>query len=69
MSFGRVHLPFANLRGSKVPSASLFVHTGHAVRMMERVAAALLQGEGLLLVGETGTGKTALVQHAAHQVH
>ena len=39
--------------------------TGHAMRILERVAAAVQMTEPALLVGETGTGKTALVQQLA----
>lgn len=35
---------------------------------MEKVAVALGQSESVLLVGDTGTGKTALVQHIAKMV-
>jgi midasin len=35
---------------------------------MERVAAAISLAEPVLLVGETGTGKTTLVQQIAKQV-
>ena len=39
--------------------------TGHAMRLLERVAKATQMTEPALLVGETGTGKTALVQRLA----
>ena len=38
------------------------------MRLMERVAVAVQQREPALLVGETGTGKTALAQQLASQV-
>lgn len=38
------------------------------MRLMEGVGVALQQGEPALLVGETGTGKTTLVQRLADQV-
>lgn len=38
------------------------------MRMMEAVGVALQQAESALLVGETGTGKTTLVQRLADQV-
>jgi midasin len=38
------------------------------VRLLEGVAAAVARSEPVLLVGETGTGKTAIVQHLAEQV-
>lgn len=45
-----------------------FAETGHALRLLEGVAAAVARAEPVLLVGETGTGKTAIVQHLAEQV-
>lgn len=55
---------------SAPPPAGLgrFAHTGHALRVMERAAAALAQGEPVLLVGETGTGKTTTLSHLAQLV-
>lgn len=47
---------------------SRFAQTGHAMRMMERVAVSVANSEPVLLVGETGTGKTTLVQELAGQV-
>ena len=44
-----------------------FARTGHAMRLMERIAVAVQQREPALLVGETGTGKTALAQQLASQ--
>ena len=44
-----------------------FAATGHVMRSMEAVAVAASQQEPVLLVGETGTGKTTLVQHLAEQ--
>ena len=63
-----MHLPPAGpAGGSAPPPAGLgcFSHTGHALRVMERVAAALSQQEPVLLVGETGTGKTTTLSHLA----
>ena len=37
------------------------------MRLMERIAVAVQQREPALLVGETGTGKTALAQQLASQ--
>lgn len=45
-----------------------FAHTAQVLRTMEAVAVAISQKESTLLVGETGTGKTTLVQHLANQV-
>ncbi|KAL3144110.1 hypothetical protein ABBQ32_003901 [Trebouxia sp. C0010 RCD-2024] len=49
-------------------SGGSFAETGHAMRLMEGVAVALQHQEPVLLVGETGTGKTTLVQRLADQV-
>lgn len=49
-------------------SGSSFAQTGHAMRLLEGVGVALQHLEPALLVGETGTGKTTLVQRLADQV-
>ena len=43
-----------------------FVQTKHALRSCESIAAAVRMREPCLLVGETGTGKTTLVQELAN---
>eukprot|EP00887_Chlorella_sp_A99_P000601 scaffold17.g601.t1 len=55
-------------RGGAGSGAARFAPTGHALRHMERIAVAVSQGEPMLLVGETGTGKTTTVQQIARQV-
>jgi ABC-type glutathione transport system ATPase component len=42
-----------------------FATTGHAARLLQQAAVAIARCEPLLLVGESGTGKTTLVQHLA----
>ncbi|ORZ38563.1 hypothetical protein BCR44DRAFT_1497173 [Catenaria anguillulae PL171] len=42
-----------------------FATTAHAKRLLERIAVAVDFAEPVLLVGETGTGKTTVVQHLA----
>lgn len=42
-----------------------FAHTRHSLVLLERVAACIKQEEPVLLVGETGTGKTSSVQNLA----
>ena len=61
VTIGRCALPVGktNARGAK------WSRTGHASRLLERTAAAVQLTEPVLLVGETGTGKTALVQELA----
>lgn len=42
-----------------------FAHTKASLRLMERCAACVQMKEPVLLTGETGTGKTSIVQHLA----
>ena len=42
-----------------------FVYTGATVRLLEQIAASIKMDEPVLLVGETGTGKTTAVQEIA----
>jgi midasin len=60
---GRVRLPTSNRveRGT----SSNFAITGHALRFMESIAVCIRENEPVLLVGETGGGKTTLVQQLA----
>lgn len=48
--------------------AGSFSHTKHALRLMETIATCVSLNEPVLLVGETGNGKTAVIQHLACQV-
>ncbi|KAI8145635.1 P-loop containing nucleoside triphosphate hydrolase protein [Fennellomyces sp. T-0311] len=52
-------------RGPKRP----FATTGHALRLLERIAVCVLLNEPTLLVGETGTGKTTVVQQLADMLN
>lgn len=49
-------------------SDGTFSTNPHTSRMLERVAAAVVNREPLLLVGETGVGKTTAVQHLAENL-
>lgn len=51
--------------GQKKKSNSLFANTNHASKLMEQICVAISSTEPLLLVGETGTGKTTVVQNVA----
>lgn len=42
-----------------------FAHTNHSLRLLEQIGVATGQSEPTLLVGETGTGKTTVIQHLA----
>ena len=52
------------IAGGKRP----FATTTHALRLMEQVAVAVQMSEPVLLVGETGTGKTSVVQQLAEEL-
>ncbi|KAI7307992.1 midasin [Hortaea werneckii] len=65
INVGRYSLPRAQQQ--KVAPSS-FSTNPHTSRMLERVAAAVINREPLLLVGETGVGKTTAVQHLARHL-
>ncbi|KAG0307077.1 AAA ATPase midasin [Dissophora globulifera] len=75
---GRVTLPILTLDDGGASSTggatgvsrkrgkrSDFAKTAHAAKLMERIAVSVHLNEPVLLVGETGTGKTTVVQHLA----
>jgi midasin len=62
LAVGRAVLP---LRAAAPRGAPGFALTGAACRTLERLACAVAAGEPVLLVGETGCGKTAAVQALA----
>ena len=45
-----------------------FSTNAHTLRLLERIASAVAEKEPLLLVGETGTGKTTSLQYFANQL-
>ncbi|CAL4140757.1 unnamed protein product, partial [Meganyctiphanes norvegica] len=47
-------------------SKILFSYTKQAVNLMERIGVSVMNQEPVLIVGETGTGKTSTVQYLAH---
>ncbi|KAK9245981.1 hypothetical protein V1506DRAFT_513913 [Lipomyces tetrasporus] len=65
LAIGRVVAPkLPTLKKRKAgPSASWFAHTKHTLRLLEQIATCVTMREPVLLVGETGTGKTTVVQH------
>ena len=58
----------AGAQSTNSRSKGAFAHTGHAMRLAERLAVAAQLSEPMLLVGEAGTGKTALIGYLAQQV-
>ncbi|KAK3626829.1 AAA ATPase midasin [Elasticomyces elasticus] len=65
ITMGRYSLPRVASQRSTSAVQSTFSTNPHTTRMLERVAAAVVNREPLLLVGETGVGKTTAVQHLA----
>ncbi len=68
VSIGRVALdraPAAQLGDKALSISRTFAMTKSALALIERVAVAVCAQEAVLLVGETGTGKTTAVQHLA----
>ena len=45
--------------------ASAYVYTAATLRLLEQISVSLQMDEPVLLVGETGTGKTSCVQEIA----
>ncbi|ABN66318.2 large protein with a conserved N-terminal domain, a central AAA ATPase domain composed of 6 tandem AAA protomers, and a C-terminal M-domain midas sequence motif-containing protein [Scheffersomyces stipitis CBS 6054] len=46
-----------------------FARTNHSLRLMEQIGVSIQMAEPVLLVGETGTGKTTVVQQIAKQMN
>ena len=65
LRIGRVSLPIAPSHSGNGSNAPSFAQTRQTLSLMERVGACVRMGEPVLLVGETGTGKTTAVQHLA----
>jgi midasin len=57
--FGRVAMP--RITQEICPSSTSFVYTNSTVRLLEQIGAGIVGRETVLLVGETGTGKTTAV--------
>ncbi|CAH1229365.1 MDN1 [Branchiostoma lanceolatum] len=69
MTVGRATIPrkLRDVATMHIGGNSCFAHTRHAVSLLERVAVCVQRGEPVLLVGETGTGKTSSVQYLSTQ--
>ncbi|KAI4147659.1 MAG: hypothetical protein LQ341_001747, partial [Variospora aurantia] len=72
LRIGRASLTRKGSRGSQVhkmkSQRSTFAPTSLVLRHLESVGVAIVMGEPCLLVGETGTGKTTLVQELAESL-
>jgi midasin len=67
LQVGRVRIPkrHTSNRVSKAAKKRPFANTTHAKRLLEQVGVALKMAEPVLLVGETGIGKTTVIQQLA----
>ncbi|NWH71168.1 MDN1 protein, partial [Piaya cayana] len=67
VSVGRVHLVKKQTQALTVHRAKqTFAATRPSAVLIEQLAVCVVKGEPVLLVGETGTGKTSTVQYLAH---
>ncbi|NXD83342.1 MDN1 protein, partial [Halcyon senegalensis] len=67
VSVGRVHLTKKQTQALTVQRAKqTFAATRPSAVLIEQLAVCVVKGEPVLLVGETGTGKTSTVQYLAH---
>ena len=64
---GRVLVPVSSSCAGLAPLQSVFSVTRHAAVLLEAVARAVTSNEPVLLVGETGVGKTTSVQFLAEK--
>ena len=62
---GRTSLKAVQVRAGKVRDNQSFAYTRHVLCLMERLITCVNRHEPVLLVGETGTGKTTAVQQLA----
>lgn len=67
-TFGRVSLPLKSLSRITRESRIAFAETRQAMLLLESLSAAVENGEHVLLTGETGVGKTFVVQYLADQL-
>jgi midasin len=66
MQVGRVSLDQDASSRKKRQISSTFSANPHTLRLLEKVSSTVVNQEPLLLVGETGTGKTTTIQHLAN---
>lgn len=66
IKIGRAQLSKSKLSiQKKSANSTSFARTNHSLRLMEQIGVSVQMSEPVLLVGETGTGKTTVVQQVA----
>uniref|UniRef100_A0A3P8RPW4 Midasin n=1 Tax=Amphiprion percula TaxID=161767 RepID=A0A3P8RPW4_AMPPE len=68
-SVGRVTLARKQTEAVQLAENQTFAATRPSAVLLEQLAVCVAKGEPVLLVGETGTGKTSTVQHLARVTH
>eukprot|EP00002_Diphylleia_rotans_P015670 TRINITY_DN3035_c0_g2_i1.p1 TRINITY_DN3035_c0_g2~~TRINITY_DN3035_c0_g2_i1.p1 ORF type:complete len:5322 (+),score=1048.10 TRINITY_DN3035_c0_g2_i1:101-16066(+) len=68
LRIGRLSLPTVEETVRSDYADDGFVKTKHHLRLLEKIAVCVRVGEPVLLAGETGTGKTTVVQYLAQQL-
>ncbi|GAX24956.1 midasin [Fistulifera solaris] len=62
---GRCRIHISNFQALNRKETATFAQTQNSLRLMESIAVCVRQNEPTLLVGETGCGKTTVLQHLA----
>ena len=62
---GRVQIMVSAEQGEARSHSNRFAQTPYSLRLMESIGVCIRENEPTLLVGETGTGKTTILQHLA----
>eukprot|EP00934_Nitzschia_sp_Nitz4_P000670 Nitzschia sp. Nitz4//scaffold122_size67431//7852//24798//NITZ4_006082-RA/size67431-snap-gene-0.19-mRNA-1//1//CDS//3329534394//670//frame0 len=65
VEIGRAKIHIGKGARSSPELSDTFAQTSHALRLMESIGVSVQQNEPILLVGETGCGKTTVIQHLA----
>ena len=68
LTIGRAKLVLRENTRHRRKDKKPFAKTGHALRLLEQIGVAVRSFEPILLVGETGTGKTTVVQQLANML-
>ncbi|KAJ3293014.1 AAA ATPase midasin [Rhizoclosmatium sp. JEL0117] len=65
VTVGRTSLSFTKTPAKTFETASTFANTTLSLRLLEKLAVCVSMQESVLLTGETGTGKTTIIQQLA----
>ncbi|EGG02722.1 uncharacterized protein MELLADRAFT_66139 [Melampsora larici-populina 98AG31] len=68
LQIGRIRIPITQSIGPAIPYSRPFALTKSSLVLLERLANCIKSSEPILLVGETGTGKTSIISFLAKSV-